>query len=159
LKDIEMQVPEADPVSVARMKYEAENRVKSSMIHNTLGVFSKSPDVLAAAKSGSPAMAQMKPSIPASVPMPLGAASGVNDVGGQVLTGASDLDKKDDARLSAQTPGGTGSATSAPAAAPATPAAPDAAAAPAATPLPTNRQGVPVNAKKLKKEKKIKVKN
>ena len=155
LKDMEMQVPEADPVAVARMKYEAENRVKPSMIHNTLGIFSKSPDVLAAAKSGTPAMEQMKPSIPASVPLPLGVASGVNDVGGQVLTGASALEKKDDARLSAQTPGGTGSTTAAPAAAPEAPAA----AAPAATPLPTNRQGVPVSGKKPKKEKKIKVKN
>ena len=112
--------------------------------------------MLAAAKSGSPAMEQMKPSIPASVPMPLGVASGVNDVGGQVLTGASDLDKKGDARLSAQTPGGTGSKVEAPATAP---AAPDAGAAPAATPLPTNRQGVPVSSKKSKNEKKIKVKN
>ncbi len=155
LKDLEMQVPEADPVAVARMKYEAENRVKASTVRNTLGIFSKSPDVLAAAKSGTPAMEQMKPSIPASVPLPLGVASGVNDVGGQVLTGASDLEKKDDARLSAQTPGGTGSTTAAPAAAPDAPAA----AAPAATPLPTNRQGVPVNSKKPKKEKKIKVKN
>ena len=155
LKDMEMQVPEADPVAVARMKYEAENRVKASTVRNTLGIFSKSPDVLAAAKSGTPAMEQMKPSIPASVPLPLGVASGVNDVGGQVLTGASDLEKKDDARLSAQTPGGTGSTTAAPAAAPEAPAA----AAPAATPLPTNRQGVPVSGKKPKKEKKIKVKN
>ena len=88
--------------------------------------------------------------------MPLGVGTGVNDVGGQVLTGASDLEKKDDARLSAQTPGGTGSKVEAPAAAP---AAPDASVAPAATPLPTNRQGVPVSGKKPKKEKKLKVKN
>ena len=159
LKDMEMQVPEADPVAVARMKYESENRVKPSMIHNTLGIFSKSPDVLAAAKSGTPAMEQMKPSIPASVPLPLGVASGVNDVGGQVLTGASALEKKDDARLSAQTPGGTGSTTSVPAGAPAAASEAPAAAAPAATPLPTNRQGVPVSGKKPQKEKKIKVKN
>jgi outer membrane protein assembly factor BamD len=151
LTAMEMQIPEADPVAVARMKYEEENRTKTGMMHNFWGVFSKSPETSFAAKSGTPAMAALRPTIPASVPLPLGVATGVNDVGGQVVTGPSDLDKKDDARLSAQNPGGSGSTTEA---APATPAAPAAAAE--ATPLPANRQAVA--GKKPKKEKKVKVK-
>jgi len=144
---MEMQVPEADPVAVARMKYEDENRTKPSMMHNFWGVFSKSPDTIAAAKSGSPSMESMRPTLPASIPLPVGVATGVNDVGGQVLTGQTALDKKDDARLSAQQPGGAGSPT---------PAAPPAAEA-APAPPPSNRQAPA--AKKPKKEKKVKVKN
>ena len=156
LKEMEMQVPEADPVAVARMKYEEENRTKPGMMHNFWGVFSKSPDTIAAAKSGTPSMESMRPTLPASIPLPVGVATGVNDVGGQVLTGESALEKKDDARLSAQQPGGAGSP--APATAPAAaPAAPPAAEAAPAGPPPTNRQAAP--AKKQKKEKKVKVKN
>jgi hypothetical protein len=137
------------------MKYEEENRTKPGMMHNFWSVFKKSPDTLAAAKSGSPAMESLRPTLPASIPLPLGVATGVNDVGGQVLTGESALEKKDDARLSSQQPGGSGSPT-APAAAPAAaPPPPAAEAAPA--PLPNNRQAAP--AKKQKKEKKVKVKN
>ena len=151
LKEMEMQVPEADPVAVARMKYEEENRIKPGMMHNFWSVFSKSPDTLAAAKSGTPAMESLRPTLPASIPLPVGMATGVNDVGGQVLTGESALDKKDDARLSSQQPGGAGN-PEAPAATPA--AAPPPAAE--AAPLPNNRQPIP--AKKQKKEKKVKVK-
>jgi outer membrane protein assembly factor BamD len=153
LKEMEMQVPESDPVAIARMKYEEENRIKAGMMHNFWGVFKKSPDTLAAAKSGSPAMEALRPTLPASIPLPLGVATGVNDVGGQVLTGESALEKKDDARLSSQQPGGSGSA--APAAAPATETPASAEQAPA--PLPNNRQVAPP--KKQKKEKKTKVKN
>jgi outer membrane protein assembly factor BamD len=153
LKEMEMQVPEADPVAVARMKYEEENRTKVGMMHNFWGVFKKSPDTLAAAKSGSPAMEALRPTLPASIPLPLGVATGVNDVGGQVLTGESALEKKDDARLSSQQPGGSGSAAPAVAA----PATETPAAEQAPAPLPNNRQVAP--AKKQKKEKKIKVKN
>jgi hypothetical protein len=119
------------------MKYEDENRTKPGMMHNFWGVFSKSPDTIAAAKSGTPSMESMRPTLPASIPLPVGVATGVNDVGGQVLTGESALDKKDDARLSSQQPGGSGS--------------------PAPAPPPTNRPALP--AKKQKKEKKVKVKN
>lgn len=153
LKEMEMQVPEADPVAIARMKYEEENRINAGMMHNFWGVFKKSPDTLAAAKSGSPAMEALRPTLPASIPLPLGVATGVNDVGGQVLTGESALEKKDDARLSSQQPGGSGSA--APAAAPATETPASAEQTPA--PLPNNRQVAPP--KKQKKEKKTKVKN
>jgi len=100
LKEMEGEIPEADPVAVARMKYEQENKTKTGMTHTALGVFKKSPDTTAAAKSGTPAMTNPQRTIPVSVPVPAGAAGGVTDCGGQVVTGQSDLDKKPDARQS-----------------------------------------------------------
>ena len=123
LKDLEAEVPEADPVAVARMKYEAENRTKTGMMHDFWGVFKKSPDMTRAAKSGSPAMTSLRPTIPVSVPVPAGVPGGINDLGGTVITGKSDLDTKPDARQSVQNQ-----------AAGAAPAAEQPAAQPAATP-------------------------
>jgi outer membrane protein assembly factor BamD len=120
LKDLEAEVPEADPVAVARMKYEAENRTKTGMMHDFWGVFKKSPDMTRAAKSGTPAMTSLRPTIPVSVPVPAGVPGGINDLGGTVITGRSDLDTKPDARQSVQNQ----AAGAAPAAQPAAPAAP-----------------------------------
>src|SRR5260370_39740715 len=81
LEVMKRTVPEADPVAVARMKYEQENRTKHGMMSNFWGVFSGHPDMSAAAKSGTPSMEGYRPSIPASVPAT--AANnhlGVNDV-------------------------------------------------------------------------------
>jgi outer membrane protein assembly factor BamD len=68
LEVMKRPVPEADPVAVARMKYEAENRTKPSMTGKVFGVFSSKPDMNAAAKAGAPAMEGYRPTIPASVP-------------------------------------------------------------------------------------------
>ncbi|MCX6635329.1 MAG: outer membrane protein assembly factor BamD, partial [Acidobacteria bacterium] len=70
LVSMELAVPEADPVAYARMKYEIENRTKPGMMSHMWGVFRKSPDVSAAAKSGQPPMTSLRPAIPASVPPP-----------------------------------------------------------------------------------------
>src|SRR5216684_3607004 len=56
LEQMEKPIPEADPVAYARMKYEMENRTKAGPVKKTLSIFSKSPDVRMAAKSGTPAM-------------------------------------------------------------------------------------------------------
>lgn len=145
LKDMEVEVPEADPVAIARMKYEAENATKTGMMHPFWGIFKKSPDTTMAAKSGTPAMSTLKPGIPVSVPVPT-TGTGVNEVGGTVLSGQSDLDTKPDARQSVQnaqqgaqgTPQGaqqgTGTATAAPAAGTEGSAAAPAAAKPEADP-------------------------
>jgi len=171
LSDMEAEVPEADPVAVARMKYEAENRTKTSMMHDFWSIFSKNPDMTMAAKSGSPAMATLRPSIPVSVPVPAGVApgtpgapGGVSDVGGTVITGKSDLDTKPDARQSVQNQAaGSGSAPAEAAAKPEAPPAeapkPEAAADnglnnPATQQaLPSNRQPAPAAATKGKKAK------
>src|SRR5262249_44450456 len=56
LKSMEMDIPEADPAAVARMKYEAANRKRSGIAHRSLGFLRRGPDVSAAAKSGTPQM-------------------------------------------------------------------------------------------------------
>ena len=154
LKEMEADIPEADPVAVARMKYEAENKTKTGMMHDAWNIFSKAPDMTMAAKSGTPSMASARPTIPVSVPVPAGAPGGVSDVGGTVITGKSDLDTKPDARQSVEN-------QTAAAAAATEAAKPEAAAAagPLATDaaqqaLPSNRQPAPaVKGKKGKAPK------
>ncbi|MFN0105752.1 MAG: outer membrane protein assembly factor BamD [Bryobacteraceae bacterium] len=143
LKEMEADLPEADPVAIARMKYERENRTKTGMMHDFWGVFKKSPDMTLAAKSGTPSMTSARPSIPVSVPVAAGAAGGVSDVGGTVITGTSDLDTKPDARQSKE--------NQAAAAAPATPETASPLVDSAQQQLPSNRQ--PVSNGKGKKVK------
>lgn len=149
LKELEADVPEADPVALARMKYEQENRTKKGMMDSFWGVFKKSPDMSMAAKSGTPSMANARPTIPVSVPVPAGVPGGINDLGGTVITGSSDLDNKPDARQSVQNQA-NGTAPK-----PETAASPEAdKPAEAAQPqqqLPTNRQNV--KGKKVKTPK------
>ncbi|MBK5291161.1 MAG: outer membrane protein assembly factor BamD, partial [Acidobacteriia bacterium] len=70
LTAMEKEIPEADPVAVARMKYEQENATKQGKISAAMGMFRKSPDTFMAAKSGTPANTPLRPSIPVSVPTP-----------------------------------------------------------------------------------------
>ena len=147
LKQMEMPVPEADPVAAARMKYELENRTKPGIMDRTLGFMKSGPDVRTAAKSGSPSMTPMRPAIPVSVPVVAGAAvGGTTDVTVQQVGNTSALDTNPDARQiqpaapAATNPGGT--------------PAPPVAAAPAAVvnePLPVNRQAPVGKSKKAPK--------
>ncbi len=105
LKDLEGEIPEPDPVAVARMKYEQQNVSEKGMMGKMWGPFSKSPDVSRAAKSGQPTMTAMRPTIPASVPVPAGAA-GVTDVTLSTTTpgNTTALDTQPDARANAGQP-------------------------------------------------------
>jgi outer membrane protein assembly factor BamD len=117
LKEMEAEIPEADPVAVARMKYEQENATPRGFMGRFWGVLSKSPDVSKAAKSGQPTMTALRPTIPASVPIPGGAQGGVTDV--TISTGATNpaaLDTQPDARMSRQPGAGTAKPEAAPAA-------------------------------------------
>jgi outer membrane protein assembly factor BamD len=106
LTALEKPIPEPDPVALARMKYEAENFEKGGMMSHFWGIFRKSPDVRAAAKSGTPAMTSLKPTVPVSVPTPAeieaaaakaeGAASA--DVTVSTVNDSSVLDSRPDAR-------------------------------------------------------------
>ena len=154
LKTMEAVIPEADPAAVARMKYEAENRSKPGMMSPVTGVLKRGPDTFAAAKSGQPAMEPFRPSIPASVPVPVG-ATGTTDVTVQQVGGTSALDTQPDARANppkspaAAPPGGAPAAETAAAPSPA-------ASTPAAQtpqPLPSNRQPIKGKAPKIKKVK------
>ena len=136
LKDMEMPIPEADPAAVARMKYNEEHRDKGGLLSRSTGFLKHGPDVRDAAKTGNPAMATLRPTIPASVPLPAGATTGVTDVSAEQVTGASALDTQPDAR---QNPLATGEKAAAAAAQP--------------EPLPTNAT-YQQSKKKPKKSKK-----
>jgi hypothetical protein len=168
-------IPEADPVAYSRMKYELENREKASKLSHVLGAFRKNPDTRLAAKSGSPSMETMHPTVPASVPQ-TAIGGGFGDVGVSTVGDGSALDKLPDARgtppaPAAGTPTGAapagqvtattpGTATQSPAGGATTatdtttnPSAPAAAAA--SQPLPTNHP-YPQGKQKKKKDKKKK---
>ncbi|HYO81473.1 MAG TPA: hypothetical protein VES20_08740, partial [Bryobacteraceae bacterium] len=164
LVEMEMPVPEADPVAYNRMKYEIENRNKPSMSDAAFGIFKRGPSVKAAAKSGTPAMESLRPTIPVSVPVPGDAAGGFQgDVAvQQVGSGNTALDTQPDAR-SGRAADGTAPQTGAAPGADAG-AAPAAAAPAAATPAaegqasgaataPEAGQAKQNNKKKQKKEK------
>jgi outer membrane protein assembly factor BamD len=97
-------VPAADPVAENRMKYELENRSKRSMIGKAWAPFSSRPDLTGAAKSGTPQMARLAPTTPASVPATAAGTGGTQNTVtvGTAPADPSILDKNPDARL---TPG------------------------------------------------------
>ena len=98
LAEMKRPIPEADPVAYARMKYELENRQSAGMMSHFWGIFRKSPDTRMAAKSGTPAMTTLRPSVPASVPAAAVTGVGVSDVSVSTVNDASALDKAPDAR-------------------------------------------------------------
>jgi len=99
LQAMNRPIPEPDPVAYARMKYELENREKVGMMSHFWGVFRKSPDVRAAAKSGEPVMSSLRPRVPATVPSADSAAGApTGDVTVSAVTDPTALDTKPDAR-------------------------------------------------------------
>jgi outer membrane protein assembly factor BamD len=100
LKELELPIPDADPAAVARMTWERDNKVKPGMVSRSTGFLRRGPDMSTAARSGSPAMTAMRPSVPPLVPQPGGAAPGfVGDVSAtQLGGGTSAIDTKPDAR-------------------------------------------------------------
>jgi outer membrane protein assembly factor BamD len=163
LTAMEMQIPEADPVAYNRMKYELENRDKPGMVDHAFGIFKRGPDMTQAAKSGSPAMTPLRPTVPASVPIPGETGAGFSgDVTVTPVGANSALDTQPDARgrqpegapaPGAGQPEGDGSSPQA-----AAPAADAAAAAQTsnAAPAPAKGNGKNAKAKKPKEEKKKK---
>ncbi len=103
LKTMEKEIPEPDPVAVARMKFEKENYVKPGMLSPFWQMFTKGPSLDNAAKSGQPAMTSLRPVIPVSVPS---AETGTGDTADVTVTQVDGsnaaLDKQPDARLGAQ---------------------------------------------------------
>lgn len=117
LASLEMQVPDADPAAMARMKYEAENYKRPGLVRRSTGFIRSAPDTSAAAKSGSPQMNNPKQSIPASVPIPGPTGDFTGDVTIAPVSGSSALDTNPDARAQS----GASTPASTPAAAPAAP--------------------------------------
>ncbi len=102
LREMEQEVPEPDPVALARMEYEMANYEAPGRISGFWGVFRGGPKgtIREAAKSGTPASSVMRPTIPISVPGQAPAGAGVSaDVTVSTVGGdSSALDTKPDAR-------------------------------------------------------------
>ena len=163
LTSLKRPIPEADPAAYARMKYEQDNKTSDSMLTKSLSMFKRGPSTAAAAKSGAPAMATVRPPTPVSVPATaaLGAGAGA-DTGGaggvtDVTAGTanpSELDSKPDARQGltgtvAEPAGGAPAATE-------TPAGPATEDPVTKQPFATNHPPVAKKQKKQKKQKKAK---
>jgi outer membrane protein assembly factor BamD len=151
LRELEMPIPEADVAAYNRMKWERENRQKQSMLSKSTGLLKRGPDVSTAARSGTPTMTTMRPTVPVSVPPPAGATGFSGDVTVSTAGNSNAIDTQPDARANppASTDGKPADAT--------TPAAPtDGKAADATTtPAPTTADQQK-GQKKKKKEKKPK---
>ena len=155
-------LPDVDPVAYARERYELENRQKHGFLGKAWVPFSSRPDLLQAARTGTPSMEGLKPTIPASVPlsatgtqgtsaMPGAGAPGSGEVTGVIVDKSNLVDKLPDARLSNAPdagaaapanapPAGGNTVTAAPVAAPAAPAPAPAAGAPTrSTTLPNGK--------------------
>jgi outer membrane protein assembly factor BamD len=163
LSELEMPIPQADPVAYARMKWEAENRTKASLL-DRVNIMKRGPDVSSAAKSGQPAMTTLRGTVPVSVPLTRGTPGFTGDVTATTVgSDSTALDKLPDARTNA--PAAVGAEGPPAGAKPedAKPADPNAAAgakpadanASAANPQQAAQTTDP-KAKKKKKEKKVK---
>lgn len=152
LTSMELAVPEADPVAYNRMKYELENRGKKTMFDQALGIFATRPSTKTAAKSGTPAMESLRPTIPVSVPLPAGAEGGFQgDVTVQQVGANSALDNQPDARRTGTTPEeGATPATTAEGTATAAPAPTAQPEAPATKPAKNNKNKKQEDKKKKK---------
>jgi outer membrane protein assembly factor BamD len=107
LQELKRPIPEADPVALSRMKYEQENRDKRSLMSKVTGPFNDHPNLGDSAKSGTPVMGRLSPTVPYSVPpAAAGTAATTNEVTASTAPAASEsvLDKNPDARA----PGATG---------------------------------------------------
>jgi outer membrane protein assembly factor BamD len=103
LTALKRPVPQADSAAYAHHKYELENRRKLGVMGKAIGLVSGKPDVSFAAKTGTPAMQTIRPTVPVSVPtVAAGSATGVSDVVGSQVGNTEVLDKGPDARMSSQ---------------------------------------------------------
>jgi DNA uptake protein ComE-like DNA-binding protein len=81
------------------MKYEIENHTRTGLMGHFFGVFRTSPNMNMAAKSGSPQMTGLRPTIPASVPPVAAGSQGVSsEVSVSTVADSSAIDKNPDAR-------------------------------------------------------------
>jgi outer membrane protein assembly factor BamD len=140
LTEMEMEIPEADPVALNRMRYELENQNKPGVMSHAFGIFRRGPDTRMAAKSGTPAMEPMRPPIPESVPSPTAAEGFTGDVTVAPVTDPTALDTQPDARQAAPAGQGGGNGQVQPG------------TTPAQQPLPANQQ--PRQKQKQEKPKK-----
>jgi outer membrane protein assembly factor BamD len=104
LKAMEAEIPEADPVAVARMKYEQENYQEPGFFHPFWSMFRKGPDTHTAARAGQPSMTSLRPGLPVTAQAAIEAANGAAtaDVTVSPVGPNSALDTQPDARQGRQ---------------------------------------------------------
>jgi outer membrane protein assembly factor BamD len=112
LQELELPVPAADPVALARMQWERDNRVKEGLFSRSTSFLKRGPDVSTAARSGTPAMTTLRASVPPSVPQSAGGTGFTGDVTATTIPDSNALDTKPDAR--ANPPSGTAAAADPP---------------------------------------------
>jgi outer membrane protein assembly factor BamD len=107
LTALKKPVPQADPAAYDREKANLEARTKPGMLHRTINAFESKPETYLAAKTGAPAMENLRPPLPVSIPSSAaGVQSGVSDVViGQTNDNA--IDTKSDARMAQPAAPGT----------------------------------------------------
>ncbi|HZS52358.1 MAG TPA: outer membrane protein assembly factor BamD [Bryobacterales bacterium] len=99
LSDMKRPIPDPDQNALARMQYELENRETTGVFGHAFGIFSRKPDVKAAAKTGKPSLVAAAPVIPEGVNVAAPATgTATAEVGAQTITGPSALDTQPDAR-------------------------------------------------------------
>jgi outer membrane protein assembly factor BamD len=110
LSEMELPIPQVNRAAYEHEKFELSNYKKPGMMSRSTAWIKGSPDVSHAAKSGAPTMTDPKPTIPASVPVPVNTETasastaagggGVTDVTATTPGGSSALEKSPDARNS-----------------------------------------------------------
>jgi outer membrane protein assembly factor BamD len=158
LQAMNQPVPEVDPVAYARERFELTNPQKRGAMSKFWDPFSSHPDLSGAARTGTPSMEGLHPTIPASVPLTAagtqgtsanpgaGAVIGGTEVTGTIVQNGNLVDKLPDARIGAGVPGAPPAegATQAPAQGTAAPAGGNTVTAtPAATPEATPAERTP----------------
>ena len=103
LNQLEMPIPQADTAAAKRMQWEKANYKKPGLVYRASDLIRRGPDVSSAAKSGDPAMTNMRPTIPASIPQQAAPGLGTTDVVVGVSQDTKDLDNKPDARMNPPT--------------------------------------------------------
>lgn len=104
LQELEVSIPEPDPVAAARMQYDLDNRIPPGLLSRTFGFMRRGPDTWTAAKNGAPQMKAPKQNIPPLVPAAGGAAGFQGDVTVAPVTNPQALEQNPDARPQNQQP-------------------------------------------------------
>lgn len=98
LTELEVRIPDADPLAAARMQFDLDNRVRPGTFGRAFGFMRRGPDTWTAAKNGAPQMNQPKQNIPPLVPAAGGLAGFQGDVTVAPVTNPQALEQNPDAR-------------------------------------------------------------
>jgi outer membrane protein assembly factor BamD len=104
LAEMEVRIPDPDPVALARMQANIEGQDPPGMMGRTFGFMRRGPDTWTAAKNGAPQMNAPKQNIPPLTPSPGANAGFQGDVTVAPATNSRALDQNPDARPANQQP-------------------------------------------------------